>query len=1085
MNKKGEKEGGRLLVYRSSAGSGKTSILVSTFLEQVLASPDETRYGRILAITFTNKAAKEMKERVLEELSRLAEGKEAPSPPTAAVIRRLGLDAATVRERASKSLTHLLHHYSRLSISTIDRFVHRIVQQFARELSLPVDFELVTDEEEVLQRAVDLLIAKAGDQNRSLTTALTGFAIAKASDDKSWHIERDLLDASWTLLDEESYEHWRTLKEMDPDRILEVRRTLGEKRKNFESRLRSIAERGLSMIEEQGIHPKHFHYGEQGGVPSFFRKLKRLDPVDLAPSDRLLNAIEKEKWVSGKCPKDEAERIHAISGELKALIQEAQEAVHREGSLHLFRCLVQGELYRLSLLSGIEEGLERIEEEEGILLISELDRIIAKVILQEPAPFIYERIGDRYDDILFDEFQDTSILQWQNLLPLVENSLAEGNTVMLVGDGKQAIYRWRNGDVEQFLKLPQIHKSGEESELIQEKEQLFRSSYQEEQLEHNFRSAPVLVKTNNELFPELNRLLMEGCEQVGMPHLKELFDGQGQKVGREEGGGYVRFERTASQTEAEKQTDGDRIIERCISIVRETLQRAAPSEIAILTRTNAKGAAIAAALMEEGIDVLSGESLHLDQSREVAFIIKLMRTVEDPFDEISKLECVRSFLERKGLENELHPRLLPYWSTDENGKEGAIDLEAFFEAYGTPFDLKAARRLSLYRSGEAIVRSFGLDDPPSPYLQFFLDHLFDRSDKFGNDLQGFLEEWDGMRNKPSIKVPEDLEAVRVMTIHASKGLEFPYLILPEPEDRIKMSKDRLWIDPNGYIPELPVALVPTGKRLQKAPEPYALEEARERYRSRLDSLNLLYVAMTRAREALYILMSEPPDDSSPQDRMDKALILTLQSLYGNFEEALEFGQLPEEKPSETTERSEGALKIVHHEAWDQHVRIRFQAPEEWDLKDPEGARAFGELAHEALARIAKKDQLSRILDEMVNEGQLSKKGQEELNGMLKRIMELEEAAPFFDPLPHQKILNERDILTADGHFIRPDRVLLEGDEARVLEIKTGEPDRSHHKQLERYKQALTSMGYRCEGLLLYTQGPTFEKLKEADPGLQN
>lgn len=1078
MNDAGEQEGGRLLVYRSSAGSGKTSILVSTFLERVLASPDETRYGRILAITFTNKAAKEMKERVLEELATLAEGKSPPSPPTANAIERLGLDPETVKKRASQSLTHLLHHYSRLSISTIDRFVHRIVQQFARELGLPVDFELITEEEDVLQRAVDLLIARAGRSEKSLTTALTGFAVAKASDDKSWHIERDLLDASWTLLDEEGHEDWEKLKEMDPDGILEIRKELGEKRKAFEDRLISIADKGLSMIEEQGVHPKSFHYGTQGGVPSYLQKLKRLDPADLTPSNRLLKALEADKWVSGKCPRDEADRIHAISEELKRLIQDAKELVEREAPVHLFRCLVHDELYRLSLLRGVEKGLEQIEEEEGLLLISELDRIIAKVILQEPAPFIYERIGDRYDDILFDEFQDTSVLQWQNLLPLVENSLSEGNTVMLVGDGKQAIYRWRNGDVEQFLKLPDIHRSQEEDGLKQEKEELFRSSYQNEQLEHNFRSAPVIVRTNNEIFPELNRVLMDGCEEVGMPHLKELFDSQEQKVGREGNSGYVRFERKASQTQAQKRSEGNHIVERCVEIVQETLQHSAPSEIAVLTRTNAKGAGIAAALMEEGIDVLSGESLHLDQNREVNFIINLMRIIEDPSDEISKLACIRGFLERMGSQRELHPRLLPFWSTDEKGKEGRIDLIGFFEANDVNFDPDEARRFSLYQCGEDIIRRFDLDGPANPYLQFFLDHLYDRSDKFGNDLQGFLEEWDGMRNKPSIKVPEELDAVRVMTVHASKGLEFPYLILPEPEQHIRLSKDRIWVDPDGYIPELPVALVPVGKRLQKAPAPYALEEARERYRTRLDALNLLYVAMTRASEALYVLMSEPPSEGDPKDRIDNALIQTLEKLYGSFEEELEFGTIPEAASASSGDAEESILDRIHHEAWDDRVRIRYQAPEDWDLEDPGSARDLGTLTHELLARIERKEQLSRTLEEMVNEGKLSEKGKERFALMLQNIMEQQEAASFFDPSPKQKLLNERELLTGDGSFIRPDRVLIEGKEAHILEIKTGDPNPSHHRQLGQYKRALEAMGYHCRGLLLYTQGATFEPLNE-------
>lgn len=1068
---------GRFLVYRSSAGSGKTSILVSTFLERALSSDDPKRYGRILAITFTNKAAKEMKERVLGELDKLARGDEKLSPPTRQMVEKLPVDREKVQERAHRTLRHLLHNYSRLSISTIDRFVHRIVQQFARDLGVSTNFELVLDQEELLQRAVDLLVARAGT-DQDLTTALTNFANAKAEDDKSWHIEKDLLDTAWTLLDEDGREHWEEIRELDPGRIIEIRKELDGKIRAFEQELEKIADEGLALIEQEGLEPEHFHHGKQGGVPSYFKNLKKKDPDKFQPSSRTLAGPEEDKWSSGKCPAEMEERILRISGELTRLIEAARDKVEREASQHALRILIRDELYVLSVLSGIEGILERIREEEDLLLISDLDRIIGDLIRQEPAPFIYERIGERYDDILFDEFQDTSLLQWKNFLPLVENSLSEGNTVLLVGDGKQAIYRWRNGDVEQFIQLPELHeqqKKGATGEL----EGILREHYSEGKLIANFRSAPRIVRTNNELFPRLNRLLMDGCEEVGLPGLGSLFEeGMQQEAGRQEEAGYLRFERVTKQSKAEKEEEGDRMIERTREWVRDLLQRANPSDIAILTRSNAEGAAIASALMEERIDVVSGESLHLDKSPEVNFIIELMRIVEDPSNELAKLSCIRMLLEREGRSQELHTRLSPYWEQEE--KEGRIDIEAFWKGEKRNFELEEAQRLGLYQLAERAVRTFDLDDPPTPYLQFFLDELFSYGEKKGEDLQGFLEEWDGMKNKPSIKLPEETEAVRVMTIHSAKGLEFPIVILPGPEGNIKASKKQFWLDPDGYVPELPVALVSNKKLLEKAPEAFAREQGREAYRSRLDALNLLYVAMTRAQEALFVLIEEPPDRSKAEDRMDKALLRTLEDWQGEFPEegGLEVGSLPERICEEREKGNKGGLKKIPHEAWDERIGIRYRAPEHWEVQDPDASHAHGDRVHRALARIRSEDELPKVLEEMMNEGEFDRAEKEEVRELLETVLRDEKAARFFRPDPEQRVLTERDIISPDSSFIRPDRVLIKGNKARVLEIKTGSKKAEHHQQLRSYAEALGEMGYETEAYLLYSSGPELLSLEE-------
>jgi ATP-dependent exoDNAse (exonuclease V) beta subunit len=613
---------------------------------------------------------------------------------------------------------------------------------------------------------------------------------------------------------------------------------------------------------------------------------------------------------------------------------------------------------------------------------------------------------------------------------------------------------------------------------MEEKEQLLRSNFREEELQENFRSAPVIVNTNNELFPCMNRILMEGAETVGLGALKALFDNEGQRPRDNEEEGWVHFEILPDQKEPEKEEEGDRTVERCAELLKGPLKDVPSSEIAILTRKNAEGARIAAALMEEGFDVLSSESLHLDQSEAVNFLVELFRVIEDPLNEIAKLEAVRYLLEHQGRSEELHRWTAPHWSTNEKGKNGKINLQGAWDAMGVEFDLARARNAPLYRTAEDAIRAFKLDEPASPYIQFFLDHLFRFTERYGDELRAFLEDWDGMANKPSIKVPNELDAVRVMTIHSSKGLEFPYVIIPGPERYISYSKDRIWVDPNGYINELPAAMVSMNKHLKACPEPYATEEARERYRSRLDALNLLYVAMTRAEKGLFVLIQEPPHSSSPSDLLDKTLLTALNECYGEIpEEGLSFGSLPEAVP-ERKGTAGVPIEKVPHEAWDERIEIRPKAPKGADLEEPEAEKKTGEAVHEAISRIEDPTELPRALDELRAEGFLDQGERTELQDKLGTLIEQEGVAPFFQRREDQKLIREQDILTPEGGFIRPDRVLIEGDRAQVLEIKTGSRNRDHHQQLARYRAALEEMGYRAEGYLLYTEEGSLVPLEE-------
>ena len=435
-------------IYNASAGSGKTYTLVKAYLKILFSSSNQYLFKNILAITFTNKAVAEMKERIIDMLKTFSEAAilKTSSSMFNDICEELEIEPKELHEKSKKLLNTIIHNYAAFDISTIDGFTHKLIRTFAHDLKLPLNFEVELDQDLLLNEAVDSLIAKAGTDD-ALTKILVDFAIEKADDDKSWDVSFDFNKIAKLLVNENDMPFIETLKHKTLSDFKGLKANLKKDIVSFEKQIIEEAQSVLTLIEEAGLEFGDF---SRGSLPKHFQNLvnKKFDVnFDL---NWQIDLLENNPLYPKKVSDDVASIINQIQPRLVNAFKNTKQFVFHLKFLKAFYKNVTP----LSVLNAINNELNILKIEQNKMLISEFNSIISKEIQNQPTPFIYERIGEKFKHYFIDEFQDTSVLQWENLIPLLDNSLsAENGTTMLVGDAKQAIYRWRGGKAEQFIDL--------------------------------------------------------------------------------------------------------------------------------------------------------------------------------------------------------------------------------------------------------------------------------------------------------------------------------------------------------------------------------------------------------------------------------------------------------------------------------------------------------------------------------------------------------------------------------------------------------------------------------------------------------
>lgn len=1024
-------------VYNASAGSGKTFTLVKEYLKVLLSSDNVFTFQKVLAITFTNKAAGEMKERVLSSLEDFSEGKE--NALLEVILQEISVDKDVIQERSQKILNAILQNYSAFSITTIDSFTHKIIKSFAYDLGLPLNFEVELDAVSLLNQAVDILISKIGT-DKKLTKLLIEYSLDKIDDDKSWDISRDLNEFAKVLLNEDDGKHFRALANKNLEDFTNLKSKLFLHQKELKIQFKKVGEDGLGLIAVHDLEHKDFM---RATIPKFFADInaKGFDFTYLTRSETVQKAIDNHQYYSKATTSSVSETIEGIVPEIIKLFEKSKEIY----SQFLMNKLTLKNIIPLAVLNNINLELEKIKEENNIRLNAEFNQLISDNIKEQPAPFIYERIGQRFQHYFIDEMQDTSVLQWQNLIPLIDNALAQENgNLLLVGDGKQAIYRWRGGKAEQFIDLGSDHENP------------FAIQKEIKNLETNYRSYSEIINFNNSFFKHTANFLQNEA-------YKNLFlEGNNQQENAKKGG-FVSL--SFLEKEEEKEQEKIKYPKKVLAKIIELKSEFSLGEICILTRKRADGVAIANYLSENGIDIISSETLLLQNSAKVSFIVDVLKVLQNPNDEETRFEMLYFLKDHLQIENSKHSFFKEFAKTDN---------QAIFEAlkiYGISFEISNFHQLPFYEKIEEIVRSFNLVNSSDAYVQFFLDVVIEQQRK-NIDISEFLDFWELKKNSLSIVAPESANAVQIMTIHKSKGLEFPVVIFPCDVDIYRQINPKVWVDelPENYdnFSEL---LLPYNKELSHVNATGLRIYNQQREELELDNFNLLYVSLTRAVEQLHVITEKKISAKGVENTNFYSGVfinyLIQCNLWTNDLLDYSFGDAKRASKKEGLTSVAEIHKKFISSPWQEHQLVLLAgASKLWDTMQGEAIN-FGDLIHEILSKIITINDVDKAVNQFHQEGFLNKRQSEEIKEKINAIIKHPQLVTYFSK--DVTVFNEREIVDVDNQILIPDRLVFTGEnQVVIMDYKTGERSNEHSQQIMRYERVLKSMNFNVtKKLLIY------------------
>ncbi len=1012
-------------IYDASAGSGKTYTLVKAYLERILRSGNQRAFRNTLAITFTNKAVNELKGRILQ---RLADFTQDPIPEEAIPLFRelqeeLGIDAPVLRERAVAALKEILHNYAFFDLSTIDKFTHRLIRTFARDLNLSYNFDVILDTDLLIEEGVARVISKAGVDDK-LSDYMVGFAQEKTDEEKSWDISYDLEKVGKIIFKEQHFPHLDALKEKSLEDFEALRKQLVSDIARLKAKTSGQASMVLEKIHDAGANlfkkvlPNHF---EQIIDHSYV--LSRLY------SNKLEQNLEDGSYLlkNSKIP------YEGFSEELLESYRELRAELHRIA----FYQNIYANLIPLALVSAILNEVNAILTERNQLPLARFNAIISREIKDQPTPFIYERLGEVYRHYAIDEFQDTSTLQWDNLIPLIQNALdgegpgAERGSLTLVGDAKQAIYRWRGGRAEQFLGL----SSG--------KINPFNTKPQVVPLDRNFRSFDEIIAFNNEFFSITS-------QYISGPEYKSLFDGNHHQHYNSRKGGLVSIKIIDPDEGANK---NEVYNAKVLNTVTELVDNGFPhSDICVLVRQNKEGQEIATELAKNDIPVISSDSLLLKNNPAVKFLVDLLKFRVSPQDPELRFNVLYFLARDKDQKHEFysaHLNALPQLLNDHYN-----------------FDIEQLNQTTVYDGLELAIRQFDLNKTPSAYLMHFMEEVLQIAKKEDGTISTFLAYWENKKDNLSINASEDLNAVRVMTIHKAKGLEFPIVIYPYANASLRSSKERIWVPLNKEeFKGFDRMMVSVKKEMEYYPTPHPEYYAEEIQKLELDSFNVLYVALTRAVKALFIITEDGKTKYGVKSDYSGLFYhyLQMKKLWSPEKKEYRLGTLPSPNTTNASTQQENSLPYHYTQKDRPAFKPITQSGVLWDTFRGEAIK-YGDLVHHILGQIETADDLPDVLCKYEATGDFNKDERKIISETVQRIIDHPSLREFFNK--DKEVKNEVAIIAKNGVILRPDRLVIEGNDCTVIEYKTGLPDSEHENQVNTYAEAIKEMGFRVSNKIL-------------------
>ena len=1036
-------------IYDASAGSGKTYALVKEYLKIILVSKKNDAYRNILAITFTNKAVHEMKSRILWNLSEFAE--KIPDPKAAELMdilsngRRkkdnpqewqdepIGLSIIQIQTKAQQIIKHIIHNYAAFDISTIDKFTHKVIRAFAHDLNLPMTFEVTLDTENLLTEAVDAIIAQAGEDD-VLTKLLIDFTMQKTDEDKSWDISREIFDTGRLLLNENNRQEITHFQDKSISEFIEIKNKVAQACQVINKENSQLAKTLLALIEKNGIDIKSFSAGH------FPNHLKNIADEKFNPNNKTYHEFEDIKI--NKTAKDKLV-IEAIIPELLSVL----ETIYSKFEKREFYNAFLKNITPLSLLNKVSIELAKIQKDQNVLSIAEFNKIIYNEIQNQPAPFIYERLGERYRHFFIDEFQDTSEMQWQNLIPLIDNATSsefegEKGTLMIVGDPKQSIYRWRGGKAEQFIELSKDKKPFNNPD-----KKLFT-------LDTNYRSYSQVIDFNNKFFYYLST-------EFKNADYKDLYENHSRQEENRKKGGYVNISfipKLENTTEDEESLDK---IEMYLKTTLNTIEKVKKEgfeyqEIVILTRKRSHGTEVANYLIENKIPIISSETLMIKNSSDVQMIINVLKYLNNIFDVEAKASFLNYLANQLQIDLDVHDFIL-------KGKEKVreIDFELWLSEFDISISFQDIRKKSLYEAVEIIVSKFRVKS--HAYVQYFIDIVLERDIRNQAGIADFLSYWDKNNDKFSIPSPEGKNAIRIMTIHKSKGLEFPVVIMPfADEDYVRKPKDKLWLDAEEETFGLPKVLIDNSSSVENFGEEAAAVFQEKKQEELLDNINVLYVALTRAEEQLYVISQylEPNKDGQYPYNSASFFIeyLIAIEVYNPSILEYEFGNKSKLSKVILINDETNTIPTISNVLNPKDIKIAQREALMWGTHQQK-AIEYGNIIHEILSSVKTATDIDIAIQNAIENGLITLNQKETVLKSIQEIVNNIELQSYFSS--GNEILNEQSIIQKEGKTIKPDRmVLTKNKEVYLLDYKTGTHNQKYQLQLENYQNAIEKMGLK-------------------------
>ena len=1122
----------QLKVYKASAGSGKTFRLAVEYMKLALTS--DLNYRHILAVTFTNKATAEMKSRIIGELYRLSKGSN--SVYMDVLTEELRWPALRVQNQAQLVLKRILHDYSRFSISTIDSFFQRVIKAFNRELGINAAYNVELDEMSILEEAVDRLIQSVED-DPSLLAWLDAFASEKIREGKGWNLKKDMIrlgneiyNETFKSLTEELY-----AKLNDRAFLKAYRAKLYKIIAQYENRLKTLGQEGLNLMDLENL--THDDFKSKGSGPAAgFRKMKEL--TFTLNVTTLRSTTELSAWVTASTKEPHKSLLEEFAREkLMPRMVEAVHLVQSQSRNYNTARLIISQLYTLGILVDLRKAVKEICREKGLVLISDSGHLLKTVIAESETPFVYEKMGSIYSHFMIDEFQDTSGLQWDNFKPLIGNSLSEDNLGMVVGDVKQAIYRWRSGDWRLLA-----GKLGESFPGF---------GLQNEVLNSNWRSYGKVIRFNNTLFrviPELLQAHIEGelsaaniDENPVEITIPEVYADSVQEVSNKEVTdlGYVRVKFLESKRELNVANE-ELILSELVASVKLLQDKGVKAgEMAILVRAKHEARQVAdlflyqKGLPENGtynFEVLSSESLYIINSEVIAFIISVLTHFLNPDDQVVKAEA--NYLYYKKIFPQLKklkkaPKLL---DDDQSIRPGGSDLNFKLNLFPESSDAQAKgtaayepdtfqqfeqmnhpeNELMHFLTGKSfqeliggkpipeiiysLCEKFNLFSLPNElaYMQAFVDQisLFERTQ--ASELTSFLNWWSENGDRFTIPVSDSIDAITILTIHKSKGLEFTHVFVPffnwtihppSTPDRAPL----LWCKPETE-PFSDMELVPVRYKADVGNSIFYREYFTEKFNTYIDNLNLMYVVFTRAKAALWVWASFSNKLTTVGDLLKQAVekqdmmgscglkvedSVLLSDSYNIDKQLFEWGEitvLPEEKKGNGHKVKNVKLSEFEFADFRQFLNIKKRGEDffSWDDKKKSGINN-GKLIHDILSLVETSGDIDKAVRRIQLDGKMDAVKAVKMKAELAILLSEPEVKSWFDGT--YRVVNERNVLTGVNGVKRPDRIMIGPKNVVIIDYKSGEVESENYKyQLRSYMRELRNCGYEnVSGYIWYTR----------------